>query len=123
MLVSTMYNWIAIVLAAALAGLQSDGSAPFYTKRLDAAGLPVIASARAPDEALAAARDIVTGMLAHRPDLARHLVRQGYRVAVMAAEESTTDLPEQSAWTRPAADDPRLTGNMSRDAAPLFPIV
>lgn len=107
--VSTMYNSVAIVLAAALASLQSDGSAPFYTKRLDAAGLPVIASARAPDEALAAARDIVTGMLAHRPDLARHLVRQGYRVAVMAADESTTDLPEQSAWTRPAADDPRLT--------------
>lgn len=82
---------------------------PFYTQRLDAAGLPVIASARAPDEALAAARDIVTDMLAHRPDLARWLVDNHYRVAVMAADETTTDLPEQRGWTKPAADDPRLT--------------
>lgn len=82
---------------------------PFYVKQLDAHGIAILSSARAPDEALAAARDIVTGMLAHRPDLARQLVAQGYRVAVMAADETTTDLPEQRGWTRPAADDPRLT--------------
>ena len=82
---------------------------PFYAKYLDAAGLPVLGSARAPDAALMAARDIVTGMLAHRPDLARVLVAQGYRIAVMAPDETTTDLPEQRGWTKPAADDPRLT--------------
>ena len=82
---------------------------PFYAKHLDAAGIPVISSARAPDEALAAARDIVTDMLAHRPDLARWLHANGYRVAVMSPDETTTDLPEQRHWTRPAPDDPRLT--------------
>lgn len=81
----------------------------FYAKYLDAGGLPVIASARAPDEALATARQIVGGMLARRPDLRRWLVAQGYRVAVMAADETTTDLPEQRGWTRPTLDDPRLT--------------
>lgn len=92
-----------------LAAATPQGADPFYAKRLDAAGLPIVSSARAPDEALAAARDIVTGMLAHRPDLARHLVAQGYRVAVMAPDETTTDLPEQRGWVRPTLDDPRLT--------------
>lgn len=104
---------VSAVAAASVAGSQRLTPAPtmepFYAKRLDAAGLPVIASARVPDEALAVARDIVSGMLAHRPDLTRWLVANGYRVAVMAADETTTDLPEQRGWTRPARDDPRLT--------------
>lgn len=105
-----MYNSasLALTMAGWLTSLLVHDNA-FYTKHLNAAGIAVIASARAPDEALAAARDIVTGMLAHRPDLARWLVAQGYRVAVMAPDETTTDLPEQRGWTRPAADDPRLT--------------
>lgn len=82
---------------------------PFYTKHLDAAGIPVVASARAPDEALTTARDIVAEMLAPRPDLAAWLVANHYRVAVMAPDETTTDLPEQRGWIRPAKDDPRLT--------------
>lgn len=95
-------GWLLLLAAAPPAD-------PFYAKRLDAAGIPVLSSARAPDDALQAARDIVEGMLAHRPDLARVLVQQGYRVAVMAPDETTTDLPEQRGWTRPAANDPRLT--------------
>lgn len=87
----------------------SSNPASFYTQRLDAVGLPIIASARAPDAALAAARDIVTDMLAHRPDLAKWLRASGYRVAVMAPDETTTDLPEQRHWAKPRPDDPRLT--------------
>ncbi|HEY0414661.1 MAG TPA: glycoside hydrolase [Allosphingosinicella sp.] len=82
---------------------------PFYAKYLDAGGIPVIGSARAPDAALAKARDIVLAMLAHRPDLKAELARGGARVGVMAADEATTDLPEQSGWKKPARDDPRLT--------------
>jgi hypothetical protein len=96
-------------LAALALALQVGPTQPFYAQRLDAAGLPVVASARAPVEALQAARAIVTDMLAHRPDLARWLAAAGYRVAVMAPDETTTDLPEQAHWTRPAPDDPRLT--------------
>lgn len=82
---------------------------PFYVKHLDAAGIPIMSSARVSDEALTTARDIVADMLATRPDLARWLVAQRYRVAVMAPDETTTDLPEQRGWTRPARNDPRLT--------------
>lgn len=87
-------------------GLQLD---PFYTRYVDAGGIAIVASARAPDAALLAARDIVNGMLAHRPDLRAELVRQGYRIAIMAEGEGTLDLPEQAHWTRPPPDDPRLT--------------
>ncbi len=89
--------------------LASAAPAPFYTQSLTAEGIPIIASARVPPQALAVARDLVTDMLAHRPDLARALVARGQRVAIMAADETTTDLPEQRGWTRPARDDPRLT--------------
>ena len=96
--------------AAPTAGRPSSRDLdPFYAKHLDAGGIPVIASTKAPDEALSTARDIVSDMLATRPDLRRWLVEQGYRVAVMAVDETTTDLPEQRGWTKPAPDDPRLT--------------
>lgn len=82
---------------------------PFYRKYADAGGIPIVGSARAPDAALLIARDIVKALLAHRRDLRRELVREGVRVAVMAAEEGTMDLPEHSHWRKPAQDDPRLT--------------
>lgn len=82
---------------------------PFYTQYLDADGIPILASARAPDEALGRARSIVLGMLAARPDLARELVREGFRIVVMAPDEQTLDLPEQRGWTKPARGDLRLT--------------
>ena len=97
------------IIIAVAAVLNAGAADPFYTKHLDAAGIPILASARAPDEALTTARDIVADMLAARPDLRDWLVRQGYRVAVMAPDETTTDLPEQRGWTRPTRDDPRLT--------------
>ena len=82
---------------------------PFYAKYVEATGVPILSSARVPDAALVAARDIVRGMLSHRPDLAAAVVGMGTRVAIMAEDEFTTDLPEQRHWTRPTRDDPRLT--------------
>ena len=104
-----MYNYTPLLALALSAATPVTAFDPFYAKHLNAAGIPVLASARTPDEALATARDIVTDMLAARPDLRRYLVSQGYRVAVMAPDETTTDLPEQRGWTRPVKDDPRLT--------------
>jgi hypothetical protein len=87
----------------------SLGADPFYTKYVDADGIPVLSSAKVPDRALLVARQIVQGMLDHRPDLAQGLAASGYRVAIMAEDESTLDLPEQRDWKRPGRDDPRLT--------------
>ncbi len=83
--------------------------APFYTKYADADGIAVTGSKEVPDTAILAARDIVTSMLAQRPDVRNELVRQGARVGVMAISETTTDMPEQRDWKKPAIDDPRLS--------------
>ena len=85
------------------------GVDPFYTQYVDAGGIPVLASSRVDPKALYAARDMIGGMLAYRPDLRDELVRQGYRVAVMGEDEALLDLPENRDWTKPAEDDPRLT--------------
>ena len=88
------------------AALAAD---PFYAKYVDADGIPVLSSAKVPDRALLSAKAIVEGLLAHRPDLARVLVAWKFRVAVMAEDESTLDLPEQRDWKKPTRDDNRLT--------------
>ncbi|MXO93414.1 glycoside hydrolase [Erythrobacter arachoides] len=82
---------------------------PFYTKQVAAAGIPVRSSDRVRDEALAAAQAMIADMLATRPDLAAELVRQDYTVSVIAEDEALLDLPENAHWTKPAADDIRLT--------------
>ncbi|MES2056004.1 MAG: glycoside hydrolase [Pseudomonadota bacterium] len=82
---------------------------PFYARYLDAGGIPILSSARVPDAALLKARDIVVAMLAARPDLNRALIARGQRVAVMAADEGTVDIPEQRDWKKPPRGDPRLT--------------
>lgn len=88
------------------AALKAD---PFYAKYVDAAGLPVLSSRNVDDRALLTARSLVQGMVRHRPDLARYLAANGYRIAIMSLGEGTMDLPEQRHWTKPARDDPRLT--------------
>ncbi|WKL57476.1 glycoside hydrolase [Asticcacaulis sp. ZE23SCel15] len=91
------------------------GLDPFYTKYADASGIPVTTSSKVPDDALLAARDIVIYLLSERPDLRDALIREGARVGVMAVDETTTDLPEQSHWKKPAKDDPRLSKCDVRD--------
>ncbi len=94
---------------SALAPPQTLGLNPFYAKYVDAGGIPVASSRHVPDEVLVRARDMIDGMLAHRPDLRSALVQAGYRVAIIAEEEALLDLPENAHWRKPARDDPRLT--------------
>ena len=81
----------------------------FYARFATAGGIPVIASARVPDEALLVARDIINHMLEKRPDLRADIIQRGGRVGVMAVSEMTTDIPEQREWKKPTLDDRRLT--------------
>jgi hypothetical protein len=94
---------------------------PFYQKYTEAEGIPITASARVQDAAVLVARDIAVHMLSMRPDIRREMIAQGFRVTVMAQVESTTTLPEQRNWKKPALTDPRLTdgerANYARIAA------
>ena len=113
-----MARWLAVGLIGLLAGSSAAiakpppralGLDPFYTQYLSAEGLPVVASRRVPAEALKAARSMAQVMLAHRPDLARFLVKSGYRIAIISQTEALLDLPENRDWVKPPLDDPRLT--------------
>lgn len=85
------------------------GLDPFYQKYTDAGGIAVAGSGRVPDKALLAARDIVTHMLAGRPDLRQELVRKKWRIGVMARSEMTTDIPEHRNLQKPPFTSDKLT--------------
>ncbi|QDU19461.1 hypothetical protein [Urbifossiella limnaea] len=70
--------------------------APFYQRHADAGGLPVVGSAKVSDHALAEAAWVVGKMLGDRPDVLKAMRANRVRVAVMAATEYTTDLPEHA---------------------------
>ena len=73
----------------------------FYKKCLVVDELPIVSSDQVYDAALFEAADIVRRMLAGRDDLLRALARNKVRVAIMAPNEFTTDIPEH-ADLRPA---------------------
>lgn len=87
----------------------SLGLDTFYKKYADAYGIPIVSSAKVPDEALMIARDIVNYMLVKRTDIRATLIKQKARVLVMAESEMETDLPERSNWKKPTKEDRRLT--------------
>jgi|GEM_PF-1659543 len=68
----------------------------FYKKYLDASGIPVVSSAKVPDEALIQARNSINQMLDKRPDVVVKMKQNKIRVAIMAETEVTTDIPEHS---------------------------
>ncbi|MXZ78639.1 MAG: zinc-dependent peptidase [Acidimicrobiia bacterium] len=72
------------------------GFDPFYGKYLDAGGLPVIASAQVPDEALVQVKRLVEEMLGNREDILAKFGDNNVRVAVMAKASGITELPELS---------------------------
>lgn len=73
--------------------LQLD---PFYQKSVSANGYPVIGSKRVSGYALKEAAYLINMMLAERPDLRKVMIASGSRMIVMAHDEFTTDIPENS---------------------------
>jgi hypothetical protein len=66
----------------------------FYKKYLDVKGLSVAASAEVADEALQRTYDIVTHMLAGRPDILEAMAKHGTRLIVIGKDQVYTDMPE-----------------------------
>lgn len=66
----------------------------FYKKYVEAEGLYVVSSAQVSDEALFKACDIMSLMLAKRPDVKEYMVKKGCHVMVIGKNEETCDLPE-----------------------------
>ncbi len=72
---------------------------PFYQKCILVEEFPIVASEKVHDAALREAAWVVRSMLQHRPDLLEALHKSGTRLAVMACDELTTQIPEHSDLT------------------------
>lgn len=89
-----------------------------YQKSVTLHGFPILASSKVRDEALLEACWIVQSMLQARPDILETLAKNKIRLAVMAWDERTSDIPEHATleprayWNRrarglgPTSDSP-----------------
>jgi hypothetical protein len=105
-------DYVRAQIAAVPASL---GVSPFYKKYVDAQGIPVISSERAPDDALLVMRDIIIAMLANRPDIRKQMIARKWRTGVIAEVEMTADIPEYANNKRPGADRSEPVNQADRD--------
>ncbi len=92
--------------------------APFYKKVVNAGGLPIISSEKPSDFALLEAAWIVDKMLVGRDDIRAAIVKNKVRLAVMAFNEFTNDIPEHSDLTPAAYWNRRARGLGATRARP-----
>lgn len=81
----------AATASAPPAQLNAD---PFYSKYVDAHGIPVLSSAAVADAALTRACEIALAMLAAHDDLRQEMIANGARIAVIGQNELLTDIPD-----------------------------
>src|SRR5690606_33132558 len=74
---------------------------PFYRKAVMVGDFPIVSSEKVADAALLEAAHIVKSMLAGREDILTAMAANNVRLAVMAADEVTCDVPEHSDLTPP----------------------
>lgn len=119
-----MLGGVALVVRAEDAGQipatlrREFNLAPFYQKHLMVGGLPVVGSTNLSDNALREAAWIVRHMLAGRDDLLRAMASNHVRLAVMAYNEFTTDIPEHAHLTPKVYWDRRARGLGATPSAP-----
>lgn len=92
--------------------------APFYQKHLLVGGLPVVGSAKVSDDALREAAWLVEHLMAARPDVLHAMASNHTRLAVMAWNEYTTDIPEHAGLTPKVYWDRRARGLGATPDAP-----
>ena len=68
----------------------------FYKQHLDADGIPIVASDRVNPYALLEGRWVLQNMLSNRQDVTGAIAQTSTRLAIMAVDEFTTDIPEHS---------------------------
>jgi len=82
----------------------------FYGKYVDCGGLPVVAAAAVADEALHRTHEIVTRMLAGRPDVLQAMVQNGMYLIIIGKDQVYTDMPEYRNHPNPAYQNERVRG-------------
>ncbi|MBL9135337.1 MAG: peptidylprolyl isomerase [Verrucomicrobiales bacterium] len=97
---------------------QRLGLRDFYQKSTQVNGFPILGSAKVSDFALLEAAWIVEQMMSHRPDVLKTLATNKVRLAVMAATEYTTDVPEHASLEPRVFWDRRARGLGATPSAP-----
>jgi alpha-glucosidase len=86
----------------------------FYAKYIDVAGMPVVAHADVADEALVRVHEIVTHMLAGRPDVTAALVKNRMYLIIIGKDQVYTDMPEYRRSPNPEYQNERVRGTGGR---------
>ncbi|MGB2864939.1 MAG: hypothetical protein WBC05_16550 [Sedimentisphaerales bacterium] len=91
---------------------ESDRQAAreFYKKHIDVKGMPVAAATEVADLALQRAYEIVTHMLAGRPDVLEAMVDRGMYLVIIGKDQVYTDLPENRNARNPDYLNERVRG-------------
>jgi cyclophilin family peptidyl-prolyl cis-trans isomerase len=97
---------------------QRLGLAEFYQKSTQIDGFPIVGSAKVSDFALLEASWIVRQMMTHRADILKAMATHKVRLAVMAATEYTTDVPEHASLDPRVFWDRRARGLGATPSAP-----
>lgn len=91
-----------------------DAARVFYKKYIDVNGMPVVASGEVADLALQRTYEIVTRMLAGRPDIVEALVKNQMYLIIIGRDEVYTDMPEYRNHPNPASQNERVRGTGGR---------
>jgi hypothetical protein len=97
-------------LFAKLSASARDRAVRFYKKYLGIQGLPVIASADVDDAALQRTHDIVSHVLAGRPDILQAMREFGTRLIIIGKDQLYTDMPEYHDRPNPEYLNERVRG-------------
>ncbi len=87
-----------------------EAARAFYRKTVDVKGLTVAASGDVADEALQRTYEIVTRMLAGRPDILEAMAKHGTRLIIIGKDQVYTDMPEYRNHPNPAYQNERVRG-------------
>jgi hypothetical protein len=87
-----------------------EAARAFYKKHIDVKGMPVVASAQVADLALQRTYDIVTHVLAGRPDVIKAMVDQGMYLIIIGKDQVYTDMPEYRDSRNPEFQNERVRG-------------
>jgi hypothetical protein len=87
-----------------------DVARRFYKKFLEIDGVPVLASADVADLALERTREIVSHLLAGRPDVLEALAKYGTRLIIIGKDQVYTDMPEYRNSSNPEYLNERVRG-------------
>jgi hypothetical protein len=87
-----------------------EAARKFYAKYLDVGGVSIAAAGAVADEALLRAHDLVTHLLAGRPDVLEVMAKAGTRLIIIGKDQVYTDIPEYRNSRNPAYLNERVRG-------------